>query len=130
MITADCGGSNSNRTRLWKWELQKLADELNKSISVCHFPPGTSKWNKIEHKMFSYISMNWRAKPLISVETVVNLIANTKTKSGLKIQAAIDRNPYETGIKISKHEFNAINIERYEFHGEWNYIIKPTVKIP
>lgn len=128
MITADCGGSNSNRTRLWKWELQKLADELNKNIYVCHFPPGTSKWNKIEHKMFSYISMNWRAKPLISVETVVNLIANTKTKSGLKIQAAIDRNPYKTGIKISKHEFNTINIERDEFHGEWNYIIKPTVK--
>ena len=128
MITADCGGSNSNRTRLWKWELQKLADELDKSISVCHFPPGTSKWNKIEHKMFSYISMNWRAKPLISVETVVNLIANTKSKSGLKIQAAIDSNPYETGIKISKHDFGTINIEKNEFHGEWNYTIKPTVK--
>ena len=88
MVTADCGGSNGNRTRLWKWELQKLATELNKTIYVCHFPPGTSKWNKIEHKMFSYISMNWRAKPLISREVVVNLIANTTTKTGLKIQAA------------------------------------------
>lgn len=130
MITADCGGSNSNRTRLWKWELQKLADELNKNIYVCHFPPGTSKWNKIEHKMFSYISMNWRAKPLISVEAVVNLIASTKTQSGLKVQAAIDRNLYETGVKVSKDDFNAINIEKDEFHGEWNYTIKPTIKIP
>ena len=125
MVTADCGGSNGNRTRLWKWELQKLATELNKTIYVCHFPPGTSKWNKIEHKMFSYISMNWRAKPLISREVVVNLIANTTTKMGLKIQAALDHNTYQTGIKISKSDFDSINIQNDDFHGEWNYTIKP-----
>lgn len=125
MITADCGGSNSNRTKLWKWELQKLADELDKNIYICHFPPGTSKWNKIEHKMFSYISMNWRAKPLISRETVVNLISNTKTTTGLKIMAALDENIYEKGIKISKKDFSTINLQQDSFHGEWNYTIKP-----
>ena len=125
MITADCGGSNGNRTRLWKWALQKLATEINKTIHVCHFPPGTSKWNKIEHKMFSYISMNWRAKPLISRETVVNLIANTTTKAGLTIQAALDNNTYQTGIKVSKSDFDRINIQSDAFHGEWNYKIKP-----
>ena len=129
MITADCGGSNSNRTKLWKWELQKLADELNKNIYVCHFPPGTSKWNKIEHKMFSYISMNWRAKPLITRETVVNLIANTKTKAGLKIMAALDENIYEKGIKISKRDFDTINLQQDTFHGEWNYTIKPKAQV-
>jgi hypothetical protein len=125
MVTADCGGSNGNRTRLWKWTLQKFATEINKTIHVCHFPPGTSKWNKIEHKMFSYISMNWRAKPLISRETVVNLIANTTTKEGLTIQAALDNNTYQTGIKISKSDFDSINILNDVFHGEWNYKIKP-----
>jgi len=130
MITADCGGSNGNRTRLWKWELQKLAIELNKAIYVCHFPPGTSKWNKIEHKMFSYITMNWRAKPLISRETVVQLIANTKTTSGLTIQAALDENIYEKGVKVSREDFHTINIERDTFHGEWNYTIKPQLKVP
>jgi hypothetical protein len=125
MVTADCGGSNGNRTRLWKWTLQKFATEINKTIHVCHFPPGTSKWNKIEHKMFSYISMNWRAKPLISRETVVNLIANTTTKEGLTIQAALDNNTYQTGIKISKSDFDSINIQNDVFHGEWNYKIKP-----
>lgn len=125
MVTADCGGSNSNRTRLWKWALQKLAIESNKTIYVCHFPPGTSKWNKIEHKMFSYISMNWRAKPLISTEVVVNLIANTTTKTGLKIQAVLDNNIYQTGIKVSKRDFSSINIQKDDFHGEWNYLIKP-----
>jgi hypothetical protein len=125
MVTADCGGSNGNRTRLWKWALQKLATEINKTIYVCHFPPGTSKWNKIEHKMFSYISMNWRAKPLISRETVVNLIANTTTKAGLTIQAALDNNTYQTGIKISKSDFDSINIQNDVFHGEWNYKITP-----
>jgi hypothetical protein len=128
MITADCGGSNSNRTRLWKWELQKLATELDKSIYVCHFPPGTSKWNKIEHKMFSYISMNWRGKPLISRETVVNLIANTKTKKRLTIQAALDQNAYQTGVKGSNQDFASINIQKDDFHGEWNYTIKPQKK--
>jgi hypothetical protein len=128
MVTSDCGGSNSNRGRLFKWELQKLADELNKNIYVCHFPPGTSKWNKIEHKMFSYISMNWRGRPLISVETVVNLIAATKTEAGLTIRAAIDSNKYETGKHISNQDYETINMVRDEFHGEWNYMIKPRIK--
>lgn len=125
MITADCGGSNSNKTRLWKWELQKLANELNKNICVCHFPPGTSKWNKIEHKMFSYISMNWRGRPLISREVVVNLIANTRTEKGLRICSALDENTYKTGVKVSKSDFDSINIKRDAFHGEWNYVIRP-----
>lgn len=125
MITADGGGSNGRRVRLWKQELQILANELYIPIRVSHFPPGTSKWNKIEHRMFSYISMNWRGKPLISHEVIVNLIANTTTKTGLKIQASLDRNIYQIGIKVSKEDFEAINIERDNFHGEWNYIIKP-----
>ncbi len=128
MITADCGGSNSSRTKLWKLELQRLATELNKAIYVCHFPPGTSKWNKIEHKMFSYISMNWRAHPLITRETVVNLIANTRTKTGLTIQAALDENTYMTGIKVSKEDFKSIHMQKDDFHGEWNYTILPEKK--
>lgn len=125
LITADCGGSNSVRARLWKLELQQLADELDKSIQVCHFPPGTSKWNKIEHKMFSYISMNWRARPLISYETVVNLIANTRNNKGLTIQAALDENVYPKGVEVSDEDFLAIRIERHDFHGDWNYTIRP-----
>jgi len=125
MITADCGGSNSNRTKLWKWELQKLANELQKKIHVSHFPPGTSKWNKIEHKMFSYISINWRGKPLISRETVVNLIANTRTDKGLRICAALDENIYKTGVGVSEQELASIDINRDNFHGEWNYTISP-----
>ena len=125
LITADCGGSNGHRVRLWKRELQKLANELDMIIYVCHFPPGTSKWNKIEHKMFSYISKNWRGKPLIRRETVVNLIGNTKTKKGLEIQAQLDENIYEKGIKVTDEEINTLNIEKEEFHGEWNYAILP-----
>jgi transposase len=125
MVTADCGGSNSYRTRLWKFELQKFADEIGKSIKVCHFPPGTSKWNKIEHRMFSCISQNWRGKPLVSLQTIVELIGNTKTKTGLKIKTSIDNNHYETGRKISDEEFESINLERSEFHGNWNYTILP-----
>ncbi|KKB96160.1 hypothetical protein SZ25_00753, partial [Candidatus Arcanobacter lacustris] len=125
MITADGGGSNGSRVRLWKIELQKFANEIGIPIHISHFPPGTSKWNKIEHKMFCYISMNWRGKPLISHEVIVNLIANTRTRSGLKIEADINTNIYPTGIKISDEEFSSINIIRNEFHGEWNYIIKP-----
>lgn len=124
-INADGGGSNSSRSRLWKTELQILANELNKEIHVSHFPPGTSKWNKIEHKMFSFISMNWRAKPLISLQVIVNLIANTTTTKGLKIKTRIDETIYEKAIKISDKELAEINIIRNEFHGEWNYIIKP-----
>ena len=126
-INADGGGSNSSRSRLWKKELQALSNELNKEIHISHFPPGTSKWNKIEHKMFSFISMNWRAKPLTSLQVIVNLIASTTTKKGLKIKAKIDETIYEKGIKITDKELLEINISRNEFHGEWNYIIKPKV---
>ena len=125
LITADCGGSNGNKVRLWKVELQKLANELNKEIYVSHFPPGTSKWNKIEHRMFSYISGNWRGRPLITREAVVNLIANTKTKTGLEIRSVLDENEYETGIKVSDDDMNIINISEARFHGEWNYCISP-----
>jgi len=126
MITADCGGSNGYKVRLWKIELQKLANELNKEIQVYHFPPGTSKWNKIEHKMFSYISQNWRGRPLISRETVVNLIAATTTRTGLQIQAMLDNNVYQKGIKITKQRVDEeCNIIKHDFRGEWNYNILP-----
>ena len=125
LITADCGGSNSYRTRLWKIELQKLAKEINKEIHVSHFPPGTSKWNKIEHKLFCFMSKNWRGKPLIDYVTVINLIGNTKTKTGLTVKAKLDENNYKTGIKVSDKELSAVKLERDEFHGEWNYWIYP-----
>ena len=125
LITADCGGSNGYRVRLWKVELQKLADELKKEIYVCHFPPGTSKWNKIEHRMFCHISHNWRGRPLISRQTVVQLIGNTKTKMGLTIHAELDENIYEKGRKISDTQLAQVNLVKQQFHGEWNYIIKP-----
>ncbi len=127
LITADCGGSNGNRVRLWKVELQKLSNESGIKIHVCHFPPGTSKWNKIEHRMFSYISKNRRGKPLISRETVVQLIGNTTTKKGLKIQAVLDENQYEKGIKVSDRQLEDVNITRESFHGEWNYCINPNI---
>ncbi len=123
LITADGGGSNGSRNRLWKMELQKFADEAGLAISVCHFPPGTSKWNKIEHRMFSYITHNWRGRPLISHEVIVNLIANTTTNAGLNIQAALDTKEYPTGIKISEKEMAAVKLKRNNFHGEWNYTI-------
>lgn len=126
VITADGGGSNGSRVRLWKIELQKLVNELNIPIHVSHFPPGTSKWNKIEHKLFSFISMNWRGKPLVSHETIVNLIAATTTRKGLKVRAELDSSCYPKGIKITDAELKAIQIERDEFHGEWNYSIRPT----
>lgn len=125
LITADCGGSNSNRGRLWKLELQNLADSLKIAISVCHFPPGTSKWNKIEHRMFCHISQNWRGRPLFSRELVVNLISNTTTSKGLKIKSKLDNNTYKTGMSVSDKEFNSISLERCHFHGEWNYKINP-----
>jgi Rhodopirellula transposase DDE domain len=124
-ITADGGGSNSTRGRLWKTELQKLATETGLEISVSHFPPGTSKWNKIEHRLFSYISKNWRAKPLTSIEVIVNLIANTTTEKGLKVKAKIDKKQYNKGVKISDEELGDISINRNNFRGEWNYIISP-----
>ena len=125
LITADGGGSNGSRNRLWKFEIQKLANEIGMNIAVCHFPPGTSKWNKIEHRLFSHISMNWRGKPLTSLETIVNLIAGTKTRKGLKVKAVADKNIYVKGLKITENDFEKINIERKQFHGEWNYIINP-----
>ena len=128
MITADCGGSNGYRVRLWKKELQKLADEVGLEISVCHFPPGTSKWNKIEHRLFSYITLNWRGKPLTSYEVIVNLIAATTTSKGLKVKCMLDRNEYPKGIKITKEEVEELEIIRDEFHGEWNYMFKPRNK--
>jgi len=124
-ITADGGGSNGSRVRLWKQELQELANDLGFPIRVCHFPPGTSKWNKIEHRLFSFISMNWRGRPLISHEVIVNLIASTTTRSGLSVRAELDTNIYPKGIKIRDDAFAAINIERDAFHGEWNYCIRP-----
>jgi hypothetical protein len=123
LITADGGGSNGYRTRLWKVALQKLANDTGLAIWICHFPPGTSKWNKIEHRMFSHISMNWRAKPLVSHEVIVNLIAATSTRKGLKIEAELDTNIYKTGLKVTDEELNAVKIKKLAFHGEWNYII-------
>jgi hypothetical protein len=125
LITADGGGSNGTRVRLWKVALQRLADHTGLRISVCHFPPGTSKWNKIEHRMFSHISMNWRGTPLISHEVIVNLISGTTTKTGLKIEAELDTNVYPTGIEVTDEELKNVRIERADFHGEWNYTIVP-----
>ena len=125
LITADSGGSNGARVRLWKTELQKLADETRLEISICHLPPGTSKWNKIEHRLFSFISQNWRGKPLISHQVIVNLITATTTRSGLKVHAEVDRRKYPKGVKVSDQEIAAIRIQRHKFHGEWNYTILP-----
>lgn len=125
LITADGGGSNSSKSRLWKIELQILANEIGKEISVSHFPPGTSKWNKIEHRLFSHITMNWRARPLTNIQLVVDLIASTKTSKGLKVQSKLDNAMYEKGIKISDEKLSKINIKKSIFHGEWNYTIKP-----
>jgi len=126
MITADGGGSNGSRVRLWKLELQRLADEINIPIHISHLPPGTSKWNKIEHRLFSHISMNWRGQPLVSHEVIVNLIAGTTTRKGLKVHAELDNSLYPAGIKVSDAEFEKIHITRNEFHGEWNYRIDPS----
>jgi hypothetical protein len=129
LITADGGGSNGSRLRLWKLELQKLADETGLAISVCHFPPGTSKWNKVEHRLFSFITSNWRGEPLVDYETIVNLIARTTTAKGLKVKCRLDRRKYPTGRKISDEEMTRVNVVRNTFHGEWNYVIKPnTIK--
>lgn len=125
MITADGGGSNGSRVRLWKTELQRLSNEIGIPVRVCHLPPGTSKWNKIEHRLFSYISMNWRGQPLVSHEVIVKLIAGTTTRKGLKVHAELDDSPYPPGIKISDAEFDRIRITRDKFHGEWNYRIDP-----
>lgn len=125
LITADCGGSNGARVRLWKRELQLLADELGLTITVCHLPPGTSKWNKIEHRLFSFITQNWRGKPLVSYQTIVQLIASTTTRTGLNIKCIIDPNTYPAGVKVSDADMAALYLMPHEFHGEWNYTIAP-----
>jgi hypothetical protein len=126
LITADAGGSNGPRVRLWKIELQKLANELGMEISVCHFPPGTSKWNKIEHRLFSFISMNWRGKPFITYEVIVSLIVATKTEKGLRVRAALDRHAYPAGVKVTTAEVANVNLRAGRFHGDWNYAILPS----
>jgi len=125
LITADGGGSNSSRSRLWKYELQRLADETGLSIGVCHFPPGTSKWNKVEHRLFSRITQNWRGRPLVSHEVVVSLIANTRTSTGLHVACKLDTNTYPTGVKVSDVQLAQVNLHPQSFHGEWNYVITP-----
>jgi len=125
LICADSGGSNGYRIRLWKYELQSWVDETGLWVTVCHLPPGTSKWNKIEHRLFSHISMNWRGRPLVSHEVVVKLIGATMTKSGLKVKAKLDRRKYPLNVKVSDEDMKSLNIEPHEFHGEWNYTIKP-----
>ena len=128
VITADAGGSNGTRLRLWKVELQKFADACGLSLSVCHFPPGTSKWNKIEHRLFAFISSNWRGEPLRDYETIVNLIARTTTAKGLTVTCRLDRRKYPTGRQVSDEEMNTVNLERHRFHGDWNYVIRPHSK--
>jgi transposase len=125
LITADAGGSNGARVRLWKWELQRLADETGLEVSVSHFPPGTSKWNKIEHRLFSFISQNWRGKPLISHEVIINLIAATTSKAGLEVKSGLDANSYPDGIKISDRQMAELRLRRDTFHGDWNYAVLP-----
>jgi hypothetical protein len=126
LITADSGGSNGPRNRLWKVCLQDLADETGLKIAVCHFPPGTSKWNKIEHRLFSFITQNWRGKPLVSHQVIVQLIAATTTDTGLKVHSEIDPNPYPAGIKVANAELARVNLRCHEFHADWNYTIQPS----
>lgn len=130
LITADAGGSNSARSRLWKWELQQFADDSGLTIAVCHFPPGTSKWNKIEHRLFSFISMNWRGKPLTSLAVIVNLIAATKTQQGLRVRAELDKGKYPKGREVTAAQMAELNIRPDPFHGDWNYVIKPRDRTP
>jgi hypothetical protein len=125
-VTADSGGSNAPRTRLWRVELQRLADSTGLQIRVCHFPPGTSKWNKIEHRMFSFVSLNWRGKPLESLEVIISLIAGTTTNMGLKIYAQLDDRTYDRGVEVSDQQLAAVDITRHQFHGDWNYTIMPS----
>ena len=127
LICADGGGSNGYRSRLWKAKLQRLATEMALQITVCHFPPGTSKWNKIEHRLFSHITLNWRGRPLVSHDVVVNLIGSTKTKSGLRVKARLDKRKYALGIQVSDEEMEAIKLTRHRFHGDWNYTIKASL---
>ena len=125
LICADAGGSNGNRLRAWKLHLQQMADQIRIPITVCHYPPGTSKWNKIEHRLFSFISLNWRGEPLINYETIINLIGGTKTRTGLKVKAVLDTNEYETGIKVTDEQFEEIQLRRHKVHPAWNYTLSP-----
>jgi hypothetical protein len=125
LVVADGGGSNGSRNRLWKWALQRFADETGLRVTVCHFPPGTSKWNKIEHRLFCHITANWRGRPLVSLQVIVSLIGTTRTATGLTVQAALDSNPYPVGVKVTEEQYAAINLHRADFHGDWNYTITP-----
>lgn len=125
LVCADAGGSNGNRLRSWKLHLQKLSDQLKLSITVCHYPPGTSKWNKIEHRLFSFVSMNWKGRPLVSYEAVVNLIGSTRTAAGLTVKAMLDTKSYETGQKVTEQEMKALRLKPHTFHGDWNYTLQP-----
>jgi transposase len=129
LVTADCGGSNGYRTRLWKLELQKLADETGLAISVCHFPPGTSKWNKIEHRLFSAISQSWRGRPLVSHEVIVELIGATSTRTGLRVRSGLDTNAYPAGVSVSDAEMGTLYVQPDPFHGEWNYTVWPRLRL-
>ncbi len=130
LVTADCGGSNGARVRLWMWELQQLADRTGLTLTVCHFPPGTSKWNKIEHRLFSHIAMNWRWKPLVSLAVIVSLIGSTTLKAGLWVRAEIDKGRHPDGVKVTDERMAQIRLEPHEFHGDWNYTIRPHRKQP
>jgi hypothetical protein len=130
LITADAGGSNGPRVRLWKYELQKFANRTGLSITVCHLPPGTSKWNKIEHRLFSHIAMNWRGKPLVSLAAIVSLIGSTTTSSGLRIRSEIDHGSYPLGVKISNEQMANVRLKPHRFHGDWNYTIQPRHPTP
>lgn len=125
LVCADAGGSNGSRLRSWKLHLQKLSDQLQLPITVCHYPPGTSKWNTIEHRLFSFVSMNWKGKPLVSYEAVVNLVGSTKTRTGLKVKAMLDKKTYATGQKVSDREMNELRLKSHTFHGDWNYTLQP-----
>ena len=125
VITADAGGSNGPRVRLWKWELQRLANRTGLAITVCHVPPGTSKWNKIEHRLFSHIAMNWRGTPLVSLATIVSLMASTHSRSGLRVRSEIDRRRYPDGVTVTDEQMATVRLKRHAFHGDWNYTIYP-----
>jgi len=130
LVTADAGGSNGYRLRLWKWELQKLADETGLEMAVCHFPPGTSKWNKIEHRLFSAITQNWRGRPLVSHEVIVELIGATTTRTGLKVRSELDTSIYPAGLRVSDAEMQTLYVTTDPFHGEWNYTLVPRLRLP
>src|SRR5439155_18639490 len=131
LITADAGGSNGARLRLWKWELQQFANRTGLAITVCHFPPGTSKWNKIEHRFFSHIAMNWRGTPLVDLATIVSLIGSTHSRAGLRVRSELDRGAYPSGITIiTDAQLATVHLERHRFHGDWNYTIHPATRMP